>query len=73
VEWLTRDATVIEDPSGEPPLRSDDPGDDHLIALAAAERAALVSGDRHLLALADRLPIHSAADFLLLLRSTSSR
>ena len=39
-------------------------GDDYLIALAAQERAALVSGDRHLLELAAELPIYAPADFL---------
>lgn len=46
------------------PRRSSDPGDDYLIALAESERAMLVSGDRHLLALAGRFPIRSPAAFL---------
>jgi uncharacterized protein len=48
----------------DPAPLSTDPGDDYLLALARAERAVLVSGDAHLLALADRLPIHSARAFL---------
>jgi putative PIN family toxin of toxin-antitoxin system len=36
---------------------SADPGDDYLLALAHTERAVLVSGDQHLLALAGELPI----------------
>jgi putative PIN family toxin of toxin-antitoxin system len=44
--------------------RSADPGDDYLLALAEAERAVLVSGDRHLLKLADQLPIQTARAFL---------
>jgi hypothetical protein len=40
------------------------PGDDYLIALAAAERAMLVSGDKHLLALAEQLPILPPTRFL---------
>jgi predicted nucleic acid-binding protein len=41
-----------------------DPGDDYLLALAEHERAVLVSGDQHLLVLADRLPVQSARPFL---------
>ena len=67
LRWLARSATVVADPADDPPLRSEDPGDDYLIALAAAERAALVSGDRHLLALAGRIPVYSSAEFLQLL------
>jgi predicted nucleic acid-binding protein len=52
------------DPDEEPPVRSEDPGDDYLIALAAAERAVLVSGDKHLLALADRIPVYSPREFI---------
>lgn len=48
----------------KPGRRSADPGDDYLLALAEAERAVLVSGDRHLLALADELPIQTARAFL---------
>jgi len=44
--------------------RSADPADDYLVALAEQERALLVSGDQHLLALADELPIHTARAFL---------
>jgi len=67
VEWLRRSANVVPD-SDEPPTRpSEDAGDDYLIALAEHERAALVSGDRHLLELAGDLPIYAPADFLILL------
>jgi putative PIN family toxin of toxin-antitoxin system len=44
--------------------RSADAGDDYLLALAEAERAVLVSGDQHLLALADELPVQTARAFL---------
>ena len=71
LDWLNRSATIASDPDGAPPHRSEDPGDDYLIALAARERAALVSGDRHLLALADELPIYSPADFLALLEKNA--
>jgi predicted nucleic acid-binding protein len=46
-----------------PPLRSSDAADDYLIGLAAASDALLVSGDEHLLELADRAPIHTPAEF----------
>ncbi|MGI8438670.1 MAG: putative toxin-antitoxin system toxin component, PIN family [Thermoleophilaceae bacterium] len=67
LRWLSQSATVVDHPPEEPPFRSEDPGDDHLIALAAAERAALVSGDKHLLALADRIPVYSPREFVDLL------
>ena len=57
IGWLSESATVVEDPDTPPPFQSPDPGDDYLIALAAARRALLVSGDRHLLDLADRIPV----------------
>jgi hypothetical protein len=41
-----------------------DPNDDYLLALAAAERAMLVSGDVHLTVLADRFPVRTPAAFL---------
>ena len=43
------------------------PGDDYLIALAEASRAAIVSGDGHLLGLRDELPVYSPAELLALL------
>jgi putative PIN family toxin of toxin-antitoxin system len=67
VEWLKRSSTVVPDPDEPAPQGSEDPGDDYLIALAAHERAALVSGDRHLLALVSELPIYAPVDFLALL------
>ena len=62
---LEHSAIAVEDATTPPPVRSSDPGDDYLLALAAAQQAALVSGDGHLLSLRDRgLPIYSPADFL---------
>jgi len=55
---------VVADPEGPPPVHSDDPGDDYLLALAARERTPLVSGDAHVLALSDKLPILSPRAFL---------
>jgi uncharacterized protein len=57
-------AELVPDPSEPPQFPSADPGDDYLLALAARERMPLVSGDAHLLALADRLPVLSPRDFL---------
>jgi putative PIN family toxin of toxin-antitoxin system len=67
VHWLSGSATNVDDTDEAPPLRSADPGDDYLIALASDQRAALVSGDRHLLELAEQIPVFSPRDFLALL------
>jgi hypothetical protein len=64
VDWLERSATVAHDPDGPPPVRADDPDDEYLVALAADRRAMLVSGDRHLLALAGDFPVITPAGFL---------
>jgi putative PIN family toxin of toxin-antitoxin system len=63
LDWLTRFASLATD-AEDPPASSADRADDYLIALAAASDALLVSGDRHLLALAEQLPILSPARFL---------
>ena len=63
VTLLRHGAILATDPR-EAPRRSADPGDDYLIALAESERAILVSGDQHVLALADELPIQTARMFL---------
>jgi uncharacterized protein len=53
---LAGDAVMIDDPQG-PPTVSPDPGDDYLIALALAAHAdVIVSGDSHLIDLADPTP-----------------
>jgi putative PIN family toxin of toxin-antitoxin system len=67
VDWLSRSATLVADPSTQPPIHSADPGDDYLLALAASERAVLVSGDAPLLALEGEAPVFSPASFLALL------
>ena len=61
---LREEAELVQDPTEPPPVRSDDPGDDYLIAIASAEHAALVSGDDHLLRLAGRAPVYTPRDFL---------
>jgi putative PIN family toxin of toxin-antitoxin system len=65
--WTETMASSVPDPTAPPSVRSPDPGDDYLIALACSCRAALVSGDKHLLDLADHIPVYSARDFLGLL------
>lgn len=67
LEWLGVSAKVADDPDDPPAVRSPDPGDDYLLALAQAEAAALVSGDGHLLQLAETIPVFSPAQFLDLL------
>jgi uncharacterized protein len=64
IELLTDRAESIPDPENPPTIRSSDPGDDYLLALAASEQVALVSGDDHLLALRGRAPIMSPRDFI---------
>ena len=56
--------TVYHDPAAPPPVSPSDPDDTYLVALAAACRAPIVSGDRHLLALAGRIPVYSPREFL---------
>lgn len=57
VDLLRGLAEIAPTPSGSPPARSQDPNDDYLIALAGSERAQLVSGDAHLLALREAIPV----------------
>jgi uncharacterized protein len=64
IRLLRSDGELVADPSGPPPVRCADPGDDYLISLAHARNAALVSGDRHLLDLAGKIPVFSPSDFL---------
>lgn len=64
LDWLRREAIVVEDPEEPPGSRSEDPGDDYLLALAETEKAVLVSGDRHLLALTSELPVLTPREFL---------
>jgi uncharacterized protein len=65
VDLIRREATMVADPEGEPPLRCADPDDDYLIALAHDQSAILVSGDKHLLDLArGGAPILAPADLL---------
>ena len=63
VGLLRQTVRLAPDPEA-PARRSADPGDDYLLALAQAERAVLVSGDKHLLALAGELPVFTPRAFL---------
>lgn len=67
VQLLQRSATLTDDPDAPPSIRSPDPDDDYLIALAESRQAVLVSGDDHLLGLSEELPIYRPARFLELL------
>ena len=69
IEFLHRGAELIEDPQN-PLALSPDPDDDYLIALARVANALLVSGDGHLLGLADSLPIYSPSSFFMLIDDT---
>lgn len=60
--YLESNAEVAAD--GSSTVRTADPDDDYLIGLAQQTRAAIVSGDRHLLDLADRLPIFTAQGWI---------
>ena len=62
--WLRQHGTVAEDPAHPPPVRSPDPDDDYLLALAIDQRAFLVTGDQHLLGLREDLPILTPAEFV---------
>jgi predicted nucleic acid-binding protein len=61
---VRRISVYVPDPEGPPPLQSADPKDDYLIALAHAQSAVLVSGDKHLFDLSGGAPILSPADLL---------
>jgi putative PIN family toxin of toxin-antitoxin system len=63
VSFLSRRAFVVEQP-GSGSHHSSDPGDDYLLALAEHRNALLVSGDQHLLALAEQLPVMTPRQFL---------
>jgi uncharacterized protein len=64
MQFLRREAQLVPDPESPPPVRCRDPKDDYLVALAHDQRAALVSGDRHLLELAESIPVFSPGEFL---------
>ena len=64
VALLHTESTVLADPpAGLEPIGAG-PRDEYLFRLARAAYAVLVSGDAHVLALGDRLPVISPAAFL---------
>jgi uncharacterized protein len=68
--WVHAHGTLAEDPTTPPPVRSRDPDDDYLLALAISQRAYLVIGDQDLLVLSGDLPILTPAQFATTLRET---
>lgn len=69
IALLKLSGTLADDPPDAPSIRSRDPKDDYLLALAAKESAVLVTGDKDLLDLNGALPIYSPKQFLDLLQS----
>ena len=67
IELIRREAKMTADPDGQPAVHSPDPGDDYLIALGASAGAVIISGDGHLLGIADEIPVYSPTQFLALL------
>jgi len=65
LNWVREHGTLAEDPTSPPPIRSRDPGDDYLLALAISRSAYLVTGDDDLLVLSDDFPILTPAQFAL--------
>jgi uncharacterized protein len=66
LELLRSTASIFADVK-HPDGISRDPGDDYVVALAAASASILVSGDQDLLILAPELPIQAPAAFLAVL------
>ena len=69
---LTSDAVLVPDPAEEPGVRSADPDDDYLIALASHTRSVLVSGDTDLLDLSDQIPVYFPAQLRTLIEDAIS-
>ena len=68
MQWIGEHANLVADPTDRPAIRSRDPDDDYLLALAIHTRAYLVTGDQDLLVLGDALPILTPAEFAAKLR-----
>jgi putative PIN family toxin of toxin-antitoxin system len=68
INWIRDHGRLADDPVGAPPVRSRDPDDDYLLALAIDQRAYLVTGDQDLLVLNAHLPILTPAQFASQLR-----
>ena len=63
VRLIETTSVHLPDVPGVPSIRSSDPDDDYLIALAASSQAALVTGDRGLQALAGMIPVFTPRRF----------
>jgi putative PIN family toxin of toxin-antitoxin system len=61
---LRSEGTLVPDPTEPAPLRSVDPKDDYLLALAFSQKSRLVSGDSDLIELSGRAPICTPGDLL---------
>jgi hypothetical protein len=72
IDLLSRGGVMAEDPTQNPDVRSPDPDDDYLIALASISRSVLVSGDKDLLGLSEQIPVYSPAEFLALIEASVS-
>lgn len=70
LDVLRLQADLLDDPGSAPSVRSPDPDDDYLIALAEAAPAVIVSGDSDLQGLAEQIPVYTPAAFLALLAQT---
>jgi hypothetical protein len=75
VEFVSflRDTAILASDPPAPTRRSPDPSDDYLLALAESQKAIVVSGDQHLLELANRFPIRSPRAFLEALEADGAR
>ena len=72
LETLARGGTIVQDKDEAPDVRSPDPDDDYLIALAAESRSVLVSGDSDLLGLSGQIPVRSPVEFLAMIEHPNS-
>ena len=70
LSWVRDHGILADDPAEPPAMRSPDPDDDYLLALAISRQAFLVTGDQHLLGMRADLPILTPAQFLLELHGT---
>jgi uncharacterized protein len=72
LEVLARAGITVRDPDVPPEVRSPDPDDDYLVALASVSRSVLVSGDGDLLRLSNQIPVYSPAQFLAMIETRNS-
>jgi len=67
VTWLARGAELATDAAAPFAIQSPDPSDDYLLALAATQRAMLVTGDAGLADLGRTFPVRTPATLLAML------